>query len=415
MGNGFQGMEGEQPPGAASARGNGPLAGIRVLDVSTVLAAPMAASLLGELGADVIKVEQPGTGDPLRSFRPLRDGQSLHWRVTNRNKRSIALDVSRPEGRDILLGLVPQCDVVVVNFRPQTLRGWRIDYPDLKAVRPDIVMLHLSAFGRTGPYADRPGFARIAEAFAGLTHVTGYPDRPPVFAGYPIADGIAGIQGAFSLMVALRHRDLTGEGQLIDLALYEPLLRLMEDFIVAHGSDGSVKERVGSAQPNIAPNNLYPTADGAFVVIPASTEGIWRRLAALVDRDMIARFPSNEARVANRAEIDAAISGFTGSHTADALVALCEEAGVPCGKLNSVRDIFADPHIRARGNLQRVFDPSLDAWLTMQAPIPAFSSIDVTPTKPGPADIGGDTQAVLHDLLGIGEDEYHRLRAAGLV
>ncbi|HET8996743.1 MAG TPA: CoA transferase, partial [Acetobacteraceae bacterium] len=366
-------MEVEQPPGDESGRRSGPLAGIRVLDLSTVLAAPMAASLLGELGADVIKVEQPGAGDPLRSFRPLREGQSLHWRVTNRNKRSISLDVSQSKGRDILFGLVRQCDVVVVNFRPPTLRRWGIDYADLKAVRPDIIMLHLSAFGRTGPYADRPGFARIAEAFAGLTHVTGYPDRPPVFAGYPIADGIAGIQGAFSLMVALRHRDLTGEGQLIDLALYEPLLRLMEDFIVGHGSDGTVKERVGSAQPNIAPNNLYPTADESFVVIPASTEAIWRRLASLVDRGMIERFPSNEARVAHREEIDAAICGFTRRHTADALVEICEDVGVPCGKLNSVRDIFSDPHIRARGNLQRVFDPSLDAWLTMQAPIPSFS------------------------------------------
>lgn len=408
-------MEVEQPPGGEPGRSSGPLSGIRVLDVSTVLAAPMAASLLGELGADVIKVELPGAGDPLRSFRPLREGQSLHWRVTNRNKRSISLDVSQPKGREILFGLVGQCDVVVVNFRPPTLRRWRIDYADLKAVRPDLIMLHLSAFGRTGPYADRPGFARIAEAFAGLTHVTGYPDRPPVFAGYPIADGIAGIQGAFSLMVALRHRDLTGEGQLIDLALYEPLLRLMEDFIVGHGSDGTVKERVGSAQPNIAPNNLYPTADEAFVVVPASTEAIWRRLASLVDREMIERFPSNEARVAHREEIDAAICRFTRGHTADALVGICEEAGVPCGKLNSVRDIFSDPHIRARGNLQRVFDPSLDAWLTMQAPIPSFSSIAIEETRPGPAAVGCDTQAVLQELLGIGAEEYGALRATGVV
>jgi crotonobetainyl-CoA:carnitine CoA-transferase CaiB-like acyl-CoA transferase len=406
----------DAPPAGETANTRpGPLSGVRVLDASTILAAPMAATLLAEFGAEVIKIEQPGEGDPLRSFRPLRHGQSLHWRITNRNKRSLTLDLRRPRGHGLFCRLVRHADVVVVNFRPQTLQRLRLDYADLKAARDDVIMLHLSAFGRTGPYAERPGFARIAEAFAGLAYLTGYPDRPPVFAGYPIADGLAGIHGAFAIMLALRHRDRTGEGQLIDLALYEPLLRLMEDFVIAHGADGSVKERAGTAQPNIAPNNLYPTEDGGFVVIPASTEAIWRRLAALVDPALLERYPSNEERLRHRDAVDAAISGFTRSHPAETLVTLCAEAGIPCGKLNSARDIFADPQIAARGNLQRVFDPSLGEWLTMQSPIPHCSTIAPAPVSPGPAAPGEHSAEILRDLLGIETEEFDALRAEGVV
>lgn len=390
-----------------------PLAGLRVIDASTLLAAPYAASLLSELGAEVIKVEQPGVGDPARRFR---DGTLATWDVTNRNRRGVTLDLHTERGQDLFRRLVAVTDVVIVNFRPQRLEEWGIDYDALSAVRPDIVMLHLSAFGRTGPYADRPGFARVAEAYAGLASITGFPDGDPVLAGYPIVDGIAGLHGAFSVMVALEHRRLTGQGQLIDLALYEPLLRMMEDFVAVHGATGHVKSRIGNAQPHTAPNDLFPTRDGSHVVIPVSTQSMWNRLARTMglSEDLCARFATNAMRIERRDELRTHVAAFTLQHPAAELVELLQDAEVACAKLNSVSDIVADPHIAARGNLGRYEAADGSRSTLMQAPIPTYSSIRPAVHALGPA-LSEHTEEVFTDLLGLSAAEIAALREAGVV
>lgn len=392
---------------------NLPLAGVRVLDAATVLAAPMSASLLAELGAEVIKIEQPGDGDPVRSYAPYAGDVSLHWRVTGRNKKSVTLDLHTPEGIELFHRLVGVCDVVVTNFRPRKLREWNIDYGTLSQIKPDIVMFHLSAFGRSGPYADRPGFARIAEAMSGLTYMTGFPDRAPVFAGYPIADGIAGIYGAFTILAALRHRDLTGEGQLIDLALYEPMLRMMEDFIAGYSGNGVIKERQGNDQFNICPNNFYPTADGKQVILPASTDQMWRRLVGLIGDPELMQYRTNQDRLQNRALIDRRIGDFTQQYPLDKLLTLFDEHGVAGGKLYTVQDIFEDPHIQARGNLLEIDDEELGRPLTMQAPVPHYSTI--TPQVTAAPRLGQHNDEVYRDLLHLDEDTMRRYRTRGAI
>lgn len=391
-----------------------PLDGIRVLDVSTVLAAPLTASLLAEFGAEVIKVEQPTTGDPVRGYAPYLGDASLHHKVTNRNKKSVTLDFHKPGAARMLRELAAASDVVITNFRPRKLRKWGIDYEDLAEANPRLLMLHLTAFGRTGPYADRPGFARIAEAFSGLTYVTGFEDRPPVFAGYPIADGIAGIYGAFSVMLALVHRDRTGEGQLIDLALYEPMLRMLEDFIIGYAATGQVKERSGNAQPNICPNNLYPTADGQFLILPVSTEQMWRRLVAVMGATDLLNYGTNQQRLAHRSQIDGRIEEFTRSLPVDRLLKLLDEHGIACGKLYSVAEILDDPHIRERGNLIDIHDDETDTMLTMQAPVPQFSTITGSVKSVGPR-LGQHTDEIYQSLLGLDGASLERLRSEGVI
>lgn len=391
-----------------------PLAGIRVIDASTVIAAPLTAALLGEFGAEVIKVEMPGTGDSTRRSAPYYNGQSLPWRITNRNKKGITLDFHKLEAADLFARLVAASDVVVTNFRPKKLVEWRIDYPDLCRAKPDIIMFHLTAFGRSGPYADLPGFARIAEAFSGLTYITGYPDRPPVFAGYPIADGVSGMYGAFAIMLALQHRANTGEGQLIDLALYEPMLRMMEDFIVGYGVVGWVKERQGNTQPNVAPNNIYPTADGRHVILPVSTEQMWRRLVELLQAPELLPYDTNQKRLQHREAIDERITAFTGQYALEDLLHLLREHQIACGKVYAVGDIFADPQIRERGNLMEIYDEELQTTLTMQSPIPHFSTITGTVTRSAPG-VGEHNTEIYGQLLGLDEQTLAAYRRAGVI
>jgi crotonobetainyl-CoA:carnitine CoA-transferase CaiB-like acyl-CoA transferase len=390
------------------------LSGLRVLDASTVIAAPLVSSLLADFGADVIKVEQPGIGDPGRTFAPTQDDRSLSFKVTNRNKRSVTLDFHNPEGVEVFYRLVKEVDIVVLNFRPDKLTEWKIDYGDLIAHNPDLIMLHLTAFGRTGPYAAKPGFARIAESFSGLTYITGYPDRPPLFTGYPLADGITGYYGAFAVMVALEHRNLTGEGQLIDLALYEPVLRLMEDFVVGYGASGWIKERSGNAQAHVVPNDVYPTSDGQFVILPVSTASMWRRLVDLLADPELAAYETNRQRLAARELIDARVGAFTEQYPLDKLLEIFDEAGLAASKVNNAADIFADPHIAHRGNLTRVFDDELQTELVMQSPVPAFSTIESSVRWPAPP-LGAHTEEVLRDVAGLTHDEISTLKQTGTI
>lgn len=390
-----------------------PLSGVRVLDVSTILAGPLASSLLGEFGAEVIKIEHPADGDPARSYPPLDDGVSAGWSMLGRGKRSVTLDLHHPDAAGLLGRLAANADVVVTNFRPATLRRFRIDFDDLRAYRPDLVMVHVSAFGRTGPYADRPGFARVAEAFAGLTHRTGEPDRPPVFAGYPVADGVTGIYAAFATLLALRQRDLTGEAQLADVPLYEPLLRMMEDFIVDYGATGESRERQGNENPHISPNSLYRTRDGRWLALPASTEQMWRRLVDVMDAPDLAVHDTLSARLENRGEIEARVAAFVAAHDLEPLMSLLTEAGVAAGPVNTAADICADPHIRARGSVVDVTD---DRGRTrpIQAPAGRFSGFDHRLGVTAPR-LGEHTAHVLRDVAALDDEEIDDLRRRGVV
>ncbi|MGI5226561.1 CaiB/BaiF CoA transferase family protein [Actinoallomurus sp. CA-142502] len=393
---------------------NGPLSGVRVLDVSTILAGPLASSLLGEFGAEVIKIEHPVGGDPARLYPPLEDGVSSGWRMLGRVKRSVTIDLHHPEAAGLVGRLAAAADIVVTNFRPRTLRRYRIDFDDLRAYRPDLVMVHVSAFGRTGPYADRPGFARVAEAFAGLTYRTGEPGRPPVFAGYPVADGVTGIYAAFAAMLALRQRDLTGEAQLADIPLYEPLLRMMEDFVVEYGATGESRERQGNENPHISPNNLYRTRDGRWLALPASTEQMWRRLVKVMDAADLAVHDSMSARLEHREEIETRVSAFVAAHDLEPLMSLLVDAGVAAGPVNSAADVCADPHIRARGSVMEVPDEDTGRPRLMQAPAGRFSGFEGTVGRGAPA-LGEHTTEVLRELAGLAESEIHDLRHRGVV
>jgi crotonobetainyl-CoA:carnitine CoA-transferase CaiB-like acyl-CoA transferase len=391
----------------------GPLDGVRVLDLSTILAGPLASALLGEYGAEVVKVEQPGVGDPTRHYPPLEDGVSVGWSMVGRGKSSVTIDLHHPDAADLVGRLAARADIVVTNFRPASLRRFGIDFDDLVAYRADLVMVHVSAFGRTGPYAERPGFARVAEAFAGLTHRTGDPDGPPVLAGYPVADGVTGVYAAFSAMLALRQRDLTGEPQLVDLALYEPLLRMMEDFIVDFDATGVSVGRQGNRNPHISPNNLYLTRDGRWMALPASTQQMWHRLLAVLDAPELEQYDTMAARIEHREEIEGRVAQFVAVHDLEPLVERLTAAGVAAGPVNTAADIVADPHVRARGSLVEVEDPTGRTRL-MQASAGRFSGFDTE--RPGPAArLGEHTDHVLRTLVGLEDAEITKLRDSGVV
>lgn len=390
-----------------------PLSGITVLDLSTILAGPLASSLLAEFGADVIKIEQPRTGDPARAYPPLVDGDSAQWFMLGRNKRSVSLDLHHADAPAIVGRLVAATDIVVTNFRPATLKRFGIDFDDLVKFRPDLVMVHVSAFGRTGPYADRPGFARVAEAFAGLTHRTGDPDGPPIFAGYPVADGVTGIYAAFAAMQALRQRDLTGEPQLADIGLYEPLLRMQEDFIIGYDLTGRSVERQGNQNPHISPNNLHRTRDGHWLALPASTEQMWRRLVKVMDDDELADWGDLSERIAHRTEIEARIDEFVGQHDLDPLMEILVGAEVAAGPVYSAADICDDPHIRARGSIVTVPDAA-GRSRRMQAPAGKFSGFEPSIRTAAP-DLGEHTDSVLAELAGLSGSEIEELRKGGAI
>ena len=393
---------------------DGPMSGVRVLDVSTILAGPLASALLGEFGAEVIKIEHPAEGDPARLYPPLEDGVSAAWTMLGRTKRSVTIDLHHPEAAHLVGRLAAASDIVVTNFRPATLRRFRIDFDDLRAYRPDLVMVHVSAFGRTGPYAERPGFARVAEAFAGLTYRTGDPDGPPVFSGYPVADGVTGIYAAFAALLALRQRDLTGAAQLADIPLYEPLLRMMEDFVVEYGATGASRERQGNENPHISPNNLYRTRDGRWLALPASTEQMWRRLVGVMDAPDLAVHDSMTARLEHREEIEARVAAFVAAHDLEPLMASLIGAGVAAGPVNSAADVCADPHIRARGSVVEVPGEGSGRPRLMQAPAGRFSGFDATIGHGAPA-LGEHTTDILRDLVGLTEPEIDDLRDRGVV
>ena len=392
----------------------GPLSGIRVLDAATFLAAPGAASLLSEYGAEVIKVEQP-SGDTMRNIGPFRGDVSLWWKVIARNRQSVTLDLNKEDGRAVFKQLASKCDVVIINYRPDALKKWGLEFADLVKCRSDIVCFHLTAFG-AGPYAQRPGFARVAEAYAGLTNRTGFPGQPPVQSGYAmLGDGIAGIYGAFALMLALRQRDRTGEPQLIDLGLYEPVLSLMEDLIINYDETGSRMERMGNSSPRWAPHGLFPTKDGLFVIIACSTEKLWRQLrAAMGDESLAVYDKDNHARVANRAKLEGQIGAWTQSHDLRELLEICDKAGLAVGPIYSPAEIVSDPHIIARKSIISLDDAETGKPVRMASPAGRFSGFKGEVRHLGPL-LGEHTDAVLTKLLNYSPSRIEALREQGVI
>lgn len=393
---------------------SGPLAGIRVLDAATFLAAPFAASQLSEYGADVIKVEQP-SGDSMRKIPPLRGDVSVWWKVIARNRRSVTLDFNSEEGREVFLKLVAQSDILIVNFRSAALKKWGFEFEDLIKHRKDLIFYHLTAFG-SGPYEQRPGFARVAEAFAGLTNRTGLPGGPPIQSGYAmLGDGIAGIYGAFALMLALRQRDLTGKPQKIDLGLYEPILSMMEDMIVTYDETGSRMERMGNSSPRWSPHGLFTTRDGLYVVIACSTEKLWRQLRQLMGDESLAIYDNDSpGRVEHRQEIEGTVEVWTRQHDMLDLLDKCGKAGLAVGPIYSAEEIVKDPHIQARGSIISLDDPETGKPIRMASPAGRFSGFKGEVRSLGPQK-GEHTDEVLRTIVGLTEEQIAELRSNGSI
>jgi len=334
----------------------GPLSNLKVVELGTLIAGPYCARLLAEFGAEVIKVESPGTGDPLRKWRRLHEGNSLWWYAQARNKKSVAVDLKSPEGQAIVRRLVGGADILVENFRPGTLENWGLGYETLSRDNPRLVMVRLSGFGQTGPYRDQPGFGAIGESMGGMRYVTGYPDRAPVRVGISIGDSLAAMFGVIGALMAIHHRQSTGRGQVVDVALYEAVFAMMESMLPEYGMDGFVRERSGAALPGIVPSNTYPCADGKYVVIGANADSIFKRMMRAIGRPDLADDPSladNAGRVRRTEELDRVIGEWTSSHDLEAVLAVLEKAEVPSGRIYSIADIAADLHYKARGMIER--------------------------------------------------------------
>ena len=392
-----------------------PLAGVRVVEMGQLIAGPFAGKMLGEFGAEVIKIEPPGEGDPLRKWRLLKDGTSVWWQVQSRNKRSIALDLRTADGQEIARRLVAQADVLIENFRPGTLEGWGLGWERLSAINPGLVMLRISGYGQTGPYRDQPGFGVIGEAMGGLRHLTGEPGRVPVRVGVSIGDTLAALHGVIGVMLALYHRKVNGgAGQVIDVALHEAVFNVMESLIPEYSVFGVVREPTGASMPGIAPTNAYRCRDG-YALIAGNGDSIFRRLMEAIGRRDLAEDPdlaNNVGRVARVAEIDAAIESWTATRTVAEVLAAMAAARVPAGRVYTAKDIAEDPHYRARDMI--LTQVTRDGWsLEVPGVVPKLSATPGTLRSPAPR-LGEDGDAVLREL-GFDEAAIAALRAKGVL
>jgi len=401
----------------------GPLVGLRVLDLGTRIGAPFAATLLSDLGADVIKVELPGQGDFMRRIGPFDRGQSLFWAVEGRGRRSVTLDLRKAAGQALLKRLVPLADVVVENFQPGTLESWGLGYEALAALNPGIILTRVSVYGQDGPYRDRPGLDRNGIAMGGLMYITGYPDRPPVRPGLIVSDYLTGVFNAFAILSAIYERDrharetgATPRGQWVDLSLYESILRIMEHTLASYDRLGVVREREGNRLRNSAPLDNWETSDGKYVCIIAAGDGLFPRLARAIGReDLLAdpRFETMARRAEHGDEINGIVAAWVKARTAREVQDVLERHEVPFGVAYSVADIFADPHVAARGDIETVDDPVLGP-VRMQGVYPRFSR---TPgaIQGGAPRLGEHNEEVYGRLLGLGAEELERLRQDGVI
>ncbi len=395
-----------------------PLEGVRVIDIATMLAAPFCAALLGDFGAEVIKVEMPGSGDPFRRFGTMTEaGASLNWLNDGRNKKSITLDLRQPRGAAILKRLVADSDMLVENFRPGTLERWDLGYETLKAIKNDLIMVRISAYGQDGPYRDRPGFARIAHAFSGLAYLAGEADGPPVTPGSTsLADYISGLYAALGALLAYTSRERFGVGQFVDVALYEGIFRMLDELAPAYARSGFVRERMGADTVNVVPHSHYQSSDGKWVALACSTDKMFERLTVVMQRpDLLApdRFATMAQRVAARAEVNGIVADWISGRTRDEVMRRCLDGEVPVGPLNSIADIFADPQFIARGNLLNVHDPRVGEMVVPNV-VPRLSATPGRFASLGP-DLGQHNDEIYRRKLGISEEEIESLRADGVI
>jgi formyl-CoA transferase len=394
----------------------GPLAGIKVLELGQLIAGPFAAKTLADFGADIVKVEPPGAGDPLRKWRLLKDGTSVWWQVQSRNKRSVALDLRDAAAQDIVRSLAADADVLIENFRPGAMEGWGLGPEQLLALNPRLVVLRISGYGQTGPYRDRPGFGVVAEAMGGLRHLTAEPGRVPVRVGVSIGDTLAALHGVIGILLALHHRHATGRGQVIDVALYESVFNCMESLLPEYSAFGAVRGPAGSALPGIAPSNAYLCADGGYALIAGNGDSIFKRLMAVIGRDDLAgdvALADNAGRVAQVEKIDAAIGAWTATRTVDAVLAALDKAAVPAGRIYTVADIAADPHYAARGMLDKVRLPD-GSELSVPGIVPKLSLTPGGHRRNAPMAVGEDTDEVLREV-GLTPEQITALKARGVI
>ncbi len=405
-----------EEPRADDAR-KGPLRGLRVLDAGNMIAGPLAATQLADFGADVIKIELPGIGDSMRHWAPMKDERSLWWKVIGRNKRLITLALSKPRGQALFRELVRDADVLIENFKPGTFERWGLGYEALSAINPRLVMVRVSGFGQTGPYAKRGGYGTIAEAFSGIPSFTGFPDRPPTLPGFPLADSTASTFAAMSAMFAIYNRDHgTGKGQVIDVSLYEPLFRLVESQVIGFDQLGIVKRRQGNRLAEDSPRNTYQTRDGRWIGISASSQRTYERLAeAMGMPELITdpRFVDNASRCENDVALDEIIAAWFRERDCDELMALFERADVVAGPVLDIRDIVEDPQYVARGNIVSVPDDDFGA-VRMQGVVPRFLDTPGEVRHSGRA-LGADNEAVYKEVLKLSDEAFARLVEEGVI
>ena len=401
---------------------SGPLTGLKVLELGQLIAGPFAAKTLADFGAEVIKIEPPAAGDPLRKWRLLKDGTSVWWQVQSRNKRSVALDLKDPEAQSIVRTLAAEADVLIENFRPGAMEGWGLGPEALQALNPGLVMLRISGYGQTGPYRDRPGFGVVAEAMGGLRHLTAEPGHVPVRVGISLGDTLAALHGVIGILLALQHRRNSvaadapkGRGQVIDVALYEAVFNCMESLLPEYSAFGAVRGPAGSALPGIAPSNAYRCADGGYALIAGNGDSIFKRLMATIAREDLAADPGladNAGRVARVVELDAAIGVWTATRTVDDVLAALAQAAVPAGRIYTVADIAADPHYQARGMIEQV---RMDDGSALAVPgiVPKLSLTPGSTRRAAPT-LGQDTADVLREI-GLTPEQIAVLQARGIV
>ena len=392
-----------------------PLNGIRVLELGQLIAGPFAAKMLAEFGADVIKIEPPGKGDPLRNWRLLHEGTSVWWQVQSRNKKSVSLDLRQPEAQKLIREMVADVDVVVENFKPGAMEKWGLGWDDLHKINPRLVMLRVSGYGQTGPYRDLPGFGVIGEAMGGLRHLSGEPERTPVRVGISIGDSLSALHGVIGVLLALRARDQSGEGQMIDVALYESVFNMMESLLPEYAVSGEVRQPAGSSLPGIAPSNAYRCADGKYVLIAGNGDSIFKRLMSVIGRSDLGESPelaNNSGRVRQVEKLDAAISEWTGKRGMDDVLSLLNAAHIPAGKIYDVADIASDPHYLAR---EMILDGQLDDGTPIKLPgiVPKLSATPGEVSSSAPS-LGQHTDEIL-ERFGLNAEQRADWRSRGII
>ncbi len=391
------------------------LEGVKVLELGSLIAGPYATALLAQFGADVIKIESPGTGDPLRKWRKMHKDTSLWWYTQSRNKKSVTLDLKAPETQELVRQLAAEADIVIENFRPGTLEKWGLGWEQLSSINPNLIMVRISGYGQTGPASQRPGFAAIAECMGGLRYVTGYPDRAPVRTGVSLGDTLASLYGTIGALMAMYHLKVNGgKGQFIDVALYEAVFAVMESLIPEYSVTGHVRERSGSALPGIVPSNTYQCADGSYVAIAGNGDGIFKRLMHAIGRPDLADDPElahNDGRVRHTEMLDNAILEWTQKHDLDAILKIMDEASVPCGRIYTAADIAADAHYQAREMIQRFTLPDGQP-IDLPGIVPKLSATPGRTRWLGP-ELGQHTNEVLASI-GVTPQQLQQLRDAGL-